>query len=60
MPWNQGSQVRFRFSPILSDEHLSGSPIFWDALNPEPLPVEPSGATGYKTNIFVKNKIIET
>ena len=27
--------------PSLSDETLSRYPVFWDALKPEPLPVEP-------------------
>ena len=35
-------------SPSLSDETLSWGPIFWEALKSDPLPVEPSGAPGYK------------
>ena len=33
----------------LSDETLSRCPVFWDALKPEPLPVEPSGVPGQRT-----------
>ena len=46
---NQGSQVWFPASPSLSDETLSRCPVFWDALKPEPLPVEPSGVPGQRT-----------
>ena len=46
---NQGSQVRFPASSSLSDETLSRYPVFWDALKPEPLPVEPSGVPGHRT-----------
>ena len=28
---------------------LSRCPVFWDALKPEPLPVEPSGVPGHRT-----------
>ena len=34
-------------SPSLSDETLSRCPVYRDALKPEPLPVEPSGAPGH-------------
>ena len=49
---NQGSQARFPASPSLSDETLSHGPSSseWDALKPEPLPFEPSGAHGQKIN----------
>ena len=42
-------QVRFPASPSLSDETLSRCPVFWDALKPEPLPVEPSGVPAHRT-----------
>ena len=35
-------------SPSLPDESLSCGPVFWDALKPEPLPVEPLGAPSHK------------
>ena len=47
---NQGSQVRFPASPSLSDETFSRCPVFWDALKPEQLPVEPSGIPGHKNH----------
>ena len=35
--------------PSLVDETLRCGPVFLDALKPEPLPVEPSGAPRHKT-----------
>ena len=32
------------------DESLSRGTVFWHALKPEPLPVEPSGAPGHKNH----------
>ena len=44
-----GVQSSIPGSPSLPDETLSCGPIFWKALKPEPLPVEPSGAPDHKT-----------
>ena len=47
--WNQSYANRNNTIYSLSDETLSCCPVFWDALKPEPLPVEPSGVPGQST-----------
>ena len=48
MSCKAGVKVRLPAS-CLSDEILNHGPVFSDALKPEPLPVEPSGAPRHKT-----------
>ena len=49
--------VNFRFlaSPSLLDETLSCWPVFWEALKPEQLPVEPSGVPGHRTTVNINS-----